>query len=95
MPSVVTVYSREPIRELVAYGGPFVMNTEAEIAQAYRDFHDGKFGDIPAWPACSTAERENERDHVEVEHSGVLGVECLRRTLDHMLGALLYADMEY
>jgi hypothetical protein len=32
VPSVVTVYSREPITELVAYGGPFVMNTGAGIA---------------------------------------------------------------
>ncbi len=46
-PSVVTVYSREPIKELVAYGGLFVMNTEPEIASACRDFRDGKFGDIP------------------------------------------------
>jgi quercetin 2,3-dioxygenase len=46
-PSVVMVYSGEPIREPVAFGGPFVMNTQAEIAQAFRDFHGGKFGDIP------------------------------------------------
>jgi redox-sensitive bicupin YhaK (pirin superfamily) len=46
-PSVVTVYSGEPIREPVAFGGPFVMNTQAEIGQAVRDFHDGKFGGIP------------------------------------------------
>jgi redox-sensitive bicupin YhaK (pirin superfamily) len=41
------VYSGEPIREPVALGGPFVMNTQDEIAQAVRDFHDGKFGDVP------------------------------------------------
>jgi len=46
-PSVVMVYSGEPIGEPVAFGGSFVMNTEAEIAQAYRDFHGGKFGEIP------------------------------------------------
>jgi quercetin 2,3-dioxygenase len=46
-PSVVMVYSGEPIKEPVAFGGPFVMNTQAEIAQAVRDFHDGKFGGIP------------------------------------------------
>ncbi len=28
-------------------GGPFVMNTKAEIAQAFREFHSGKFGDTP------------------------------------------------
>lgn len=44
---VVMVYSGEPIREPIAMGGPFVMNTEAEIVQAFRDFHGGEFGDVP------------------------------------------------
>jgi hypothetical protein len=43
-PSRVLVVSGEPIRERVVAYGPFVMNTEEEIAQAYRDFHSGKFG---------------------------------------------------
>lgn len=34
----------KPLREPVVAGGPFVMNTEAEIEQAYRDFRSGKFG---------------------------------------------------
>jgi redox-sensitive bicupin YhaK (pirin superfamily) len=46
-PSVVMVYSGEPICQPVAMGGPFVMNTEAEIAQAFDDFHSGKFGEVP------------------------------------------------
>jgi redox-sensitive bicupin YhaK (pirin superfamily) len=46
-PSVVMAYSGQPIGQPVAMGGPFVMNSEAEIAQAFRDFHSGKFGDIP------------------------------------------------
>jgi redox-sensitive bicupin YhaK (pirin superfamily) len=46
-PSVVMVYSGEPMKEPIAFGGPFVMNTQAEIAQAYRDFHGGKFGGVP------------------------------------------------
>jgi redox-sensitive bicupin YhaK (pirin superfamily) len=46
-PSVVMAYSGQPIRQPVAMGGPFVMNTQAEIQQAFRDFHSGKFGDVP------------------------------------------------
>ncbi|MBP2003852.1 redox-sensitive bicupin YhaK (pirin superfamily) [Halobacillus andaensis] len=40
----VLVYSGAPIRETIVPYGPFVMNTMEEIKQAYRDFHEGKFG---------------------------------------------------
>jgi redox-sensitive bicupin YhaK (pirin superfamily) len=43
-PSRFLVVTGTPIREPVVAYGPFVMNTEAEILQAYRDFHSGKFG---------------------------------------------------
>jgi redox-sensitive bicupin YhaK (pirin superfamily) len=43
----LVIYSATPLRESVALGGPFVMNDEAEIKQAYKDFHAGKFGAIP------------------------------------------------
>ena len=46
-PSVVMAYSGQPIRQPVAMGGPFVMNSQAEIEQAFRDFHSGKFGEVP------------------------------------------------
>jgi redox-sensitive bicupin YhaK (pirin superfamily) len=45
--SRVMIYSGRPIREPVAMGGPFVMNKRTEIAQAFTDFHAGKFGQVP------------------------------------------------
>jgi redox-sensitive bicupin YhaK (pirin superfamily) len=41
---VVLVLSGEPINEPIASSGPFVMNTDGEIKQAYDDYYNGKFG---------------------------------------------------
>ena len=43
----VLLFAGRPIGESVYASGPFVMNSRAEIEQAYRDFHSGKFGSIP------------------------------------------------
>jgi redox-sensitive bicupin YhaK (pirin superfamily) len=36
-----------PIREQIAWYGPFVMNTKAEIVQAIEDYQAGRMGEIP------------------------------------------------
>jgi hypothetical protein len=38
----------QPIKEPVAWMGPFVMNTKSEVLQAFEDFQKGLLGSIPA-----------------------------------------------
>ncbi|GAF65202.1 pirin [Bacillus sp. TS-2] len=42
--SKVLIYSGVPIREEIALGGPFVMNTQEEIKEAFRDLQRGVYG---------------------------------------------------
>ncbi len=42
----IILFGGEPYTETIVAEGPFVMNSSAEIAAAYRDFHAGKYGKI-------------------------------------------------
>jgi hypothetical protein len=44
----VVLLGGRPIREPVAWYGPFVMNTRDEIVQALEDYQAGRLGSIPA-----------------------------------------------
>jgi len=61
--SVLLLQGR-PIDEPVAMVGPFVMNTEEEIAEAYRDFHRTGFG---GWP-WATSDPVHERSAPRFAH---------------------------
>jgi redox-sensitive bicupin YhaK (pirin superfamily) len=44
--SIILILSGEPINESLVSQGPFLMNTEAEIQEAFDDFYSGKFGHL-------------------------------------------------
>ena len=44
----VLVLGGAPIREPIAWAGPFVMNTRAELRQAFEDYNEGRLGNPAA-----------------------------------------------
>ena len=44
----VLLLGGKPLRETISWHGPFVMNTRAEIIQAFQDYQAGRMGSIPA-----------------------------------------------
>ncbi|MEO7296346.1 MAG: pirin family protein [Candidatus Limnocylindria bacterium] len=56
----VLILGGRPIREPVAWAGPFVMNTRDEVMQAFADYQAGRLGSIPAVHGAPTELRESQ-----------------------------------
>jgi redox-sensitive bicupin YhaK (pirin superfamily) len=55
----VLVLGGRPIREPIAWAGPFVMNTRDEVMQAFTDYQAGRLGTIPAVHGAPTTIAES------------------------------------
>ena len=64
----VLILGGQPIKESVAWMGPFVMNTKAEVLKAFDDFQKGVLGVVP--PDWSKAVRPLQRDGAGHKLSG-------------------------
>jgi redox-sensitive bicupin YhaK (pirin superfamily) len=59
----VLVLGGRPIREPIAWAGPFVMNTRDEVMQAFTDYQAGRLGSIPAVHGAPTTLTEAPPEH--------------------------------
>jgi redox-sensitive bicupin YhaK (pirin superfamily) len=57
----ILLFGGEPYTEPIIAEGTFVMNTPHEITQAYNDYYDGKYGDIPL---------NKETTQIEIKENG-------------------------
>jgi redox-sensitive bicupin YhaK (pirin superfamily) len=73
----------QPIKEPVAWMGPFVMNTKREVLQAFEDFQKGLLGSIPAI---------YKEDAKKPQTSNVLDSNGLKRT-DKLSGDVKATDI--
>jgi quercetin 2,3-dioxygenase len=56
------VLGGRPIRQPIAWAGPFVMNTRDEVMQAFTDYQAGRLGSIPAVHGAPTTLTESGGD---------------------------------
>jgi redox-sensitive bicupin YhaK (pirin superfamily) len=56
----VLILGGRPIREPIAWAGPFVMNTREEVIAAFTDYQAGRLGTIPAVHGAPTTIQESK-----------------------------------
>ena len=56
----VLLLGGSPIKEEIAWYGPFVMNNREELMQAAQDYQSGKMGSIPAKPSGASTDQVGE-----------------------------------